>query len=156
MRQPKEELRTEVEQLRQRQKSIDRVISALIQRKLSNDTLLRLQGGEHIESISDWIGQTNIDQRLSHPSKMTGQTSDLQNETNTHRITNIRSRVRENSLAEMSRLAAVTFVPPFHNSDGMDTSRGRNSILWPLGEPTTDFAGSWTTVTATRTWYSIC
>ncbi|KAH7308705.1 fungal-specific transcription factor domain-containing protein [Stachybotrys elegans] len=56
VRQSKENLRTEIEHLRHRQRSSDQVFAALVRPELWEDVLARLRGGQTIESISDWLG----------------------------------------------------------------------------------------------------
>lgn len=56
MRQSKENLRTEIETLRHRQRSSDQVFSALVRPELWEEVLARLRGGQSIETISDWLG----------------------------------------------------------------------------------------------------
>lgn len=55
MRQSKENLRTEIEILRQRQRSSDQVFAALVRPELWEEVLSRLRGGQSIENISDWV-----------------------------------------------------------------------------------------------------
>lgn len=56
IRQSKETLRTEIEQLRYRQRSSDQVFAALVRPKLCEDVLTRLRNGQSVETISDWLG----------------------------------------------------------------------------------------------------
>ncbi|OAA55085.1 Transcription factor [Cordyceps fumosorosea ARSEF 2679] len=56
VRQSKENLRSEIEQLRQRQRSSDQVFSALVRSNLWEDVLGRLRDGHSVDSISDWLG----------------------------------------------------------------------------------------------------
>ncbi|PKS12392.1 hypothetical protein jhhlp_000596 [Lomentospora prolificans] len=58
VRQSKENLRAEIEQLRSRQRSSDQVISALLRPELWQEVLNRLRGGQSIEAVSDWLGGT--------------------------------------------------------------------------------------------------
>lgn len=58
MRQSKENLRSEIEQLRQRQRSNDQVISALTRPNLWQEVLNRLRGGQTVDAISEWLGST--------------------------------------------------------------------------------------------------
>ncbi|KAF5236468.1 hypothetical protein FAUST_6529 [Fusarium austroamericanum] len=51
----KENLRTEIETLRQKQRSSDQIFAALIRPELWEGVLTRLRGGQPIESISEWI-----------------------------------------------------------------------------------------------------
>ncbi|KFA47478.1 hypothetical protein S40293_02116, partial [Stachybotrys chartarum IBT 40293] len=55
VRQSKENLRTEIEQLRHRQRSSDQVFAALVRPELWEEILTRLRGGQGVESISDWL-----------------------------------------------------------------------------------------------------
>ncbi|KAH6607055.1 nitrogen assimilation transcription factor nira, partial [Trichoderma cornu-damae] len=56
VRQSKEHLRNEIENLRQRQRSSDQVFAALIRPQLWEEVLARLRGGQAVESISEWLG----------------------------------------------------------------------------------------------------
>ncbi|KGQ04077.1 Nitrogen assimilation transcription factor nit-4 [Beauveria bassiana D1-5] len=56
VRQSKENLRTEIEQLRHRQRSSNQVFSALVRSNLWEDVLGRLRNGQSVDSISDWLG----------------------------------------------------------------------------------------------------
>ncbi|KAJ6442438.1 nitrogen assimilation transcription factor nirA [Purpureocillium lavendulum] len=56
VRQSKENLRTEIESLRHRQRSSDVVFSALVRPDLWEDVLQRLRGGQSIDRISEWLG----------------------------------------------------------------------------------------------------
>ncbi|KAM5347200.1 hypothetical protein ACJ41O_010205 [Fusarium nematophilum] len=58
VRQSKENLRTEIESLRQRQRSSDQVFAALVRPELWEEVLTRLRGGQSIENISEWLGGT--------------------------------------------------------------------------------------------------
>jgi hypothetical protein len=51
-------LRTEIEQLRQRQRSSDQVFAALVRPGLWEEVLHRLRNGQSVEAISDWLGGT--------------------------------------------------------------------------------------------------
>ncbi|RFN49816.1 putative nitrate assimilation regulatory protein nira [Fusarium flagelliforme] len=55
VRQSKENLRTEIETLRQKQRSSDQVFAALVRPELWEEVLTRLRGGQPIENISDWL-----------------------------------------------------------------------------------------------------
>lgn len=58
MRQSKENLRGEIENLRQRQRSSDQVLAALVRPELWEEVLKRLRGGQSIEIISEWLGSS--------------------------------------------------------------------------------------------------
>ncbi|EGX89057.1 C6 transcription factor (NirA), putative [Cordyceps militaris CM01] len=58
IRQSKENLRGEIEQLRHRQRSSDQVFSALVRSNLWEDVLGRLRNGQSVDSISDWLGSS--------------------------------------------------------------------------------------------------
>ncbi|KAF4472821.1 hypothetical protein FALBO_279 [Fusarium albosuccineum] len=58
VRQSKENLRTEIESLRQRQRSSDQVFAALVRPELWEEVLNRLRSGQSIENISEWLGGT--------------------------------------------------------------------------------------------------
>lgn len=55
VRQSKEHLRNEIENLRLRQRSSDKVFAALIRPQLWEEVLARLRGGQSVESISEWL-----------------------------------------------------------------------------------------------------
>lgn len=55
MRQSKENLRSEIDQLRRQQRQNDSVFSALVRPELWEDVLARLRNGQSIETISEWI-----------------------------------------------------------------------------------------------------
>ncbi|KAH8126334.1 fungal-specific transcription factor domain-containing protein [Trichoderma asperelloides] len=55
VRQSKEHLRNEIENLRLRQRSSDQVFAALIRPQLWEEVLARLRGGQTVESISEWL-----------------------------------------------------------------------------------------------------
>ncbi|KAL6857388.1 fungal-specific transcription factor domain-containing protein [Trichoderma novae-zelandiae] len=61
IRQSKEHLRNEIENLRLRQRSSDQVFAALIRPQLWEEVLARLRGGQSVESISEWLDN------VSHP-----------------------------------------------------------------------------------------
>ncbi|KAI1635250.1 nitrogen assimilation transcription factor nirA [Biscogniauxia mediterranea] len=56
VRQSKENLRNEIETLRRQQQQSDSVFSALVRPELWEEVLRRLQNGQSIESISEWLG----------------------------------------------------------------------------------------------------
>ncbi|KAF5018321.1 hypothetical protein F66182_9705 [Fusarium sp. NRRL 66182] len=56
VRQSKENLRTEIESLRQKQRSSDQVFAALVRPELWEEVLTRLRSGQSIENISEWLG----------------------------------------------------------------------------------------------------
>jgi hypothetical protein len=58
VRQSKENLRNEIEQLRSQQRQSDSVISALVRPELWEEVLTRLRNGQSVESISEWLGGT--------------------------------------------------------------------------------------------------
>ncbi|RGP61516.1 nitrate assimilation regulatory nira [Fusarium longipes] len=51
----KENLRTEIETLRQKQRSSDQVFAALVRPELWEEVLTRLRGGQPVENISEWL-----------------------------------------------------------------------------------------------------
>ncbi|KAK4187241.1 putative transcription factor [Podospora australis] len=55
VRQSKENLRHEIEQLRRQQRSNDQVISALIRTDYWEDILQRLRNGQSVEAVSEWL-----------------------------------------------------------------------------------------------------
>ncbi len=55
VRQSKEDLRSEIESLRRRQRSNDNVLSALGRSELWEDVLQRLHSGDSVSHISEWI-----------------------------------------------------------------------------------------------------
>ncbi|KIL86066.1 hypothetical protein FAVG1_10460 [Fusarium avenaceum] len=61
VRQSKENLRTEIETLRQKQRSSDQVFAALVRPELWEEVLRRIRGGQSIDSISEWLASA------SHP-----------------------------------------------------------------------------------------
>ena len=73
IRQSKEDLRSEIEELRRRQHSSDAVIDALGQDELWENVLQRLHNGETVDSISDWIdvGAPTFERQSTHESKPT-------------------------------------------------------------------------------------
>lgn len=73
VRQSKENLRTEIEQLRQRQRSSDQVFSALIRSNVWEDVLGRLRNGQSVDSISDWLGSTPAVPTTSAPTPTSSQ-----------------------------------------------------------------------------------
>ncbi|KAK5626664.1 hypothetical protein RRF57_002379 [Xylaria bambusicola] len=56
VRQSKENLRHEIENLRKQQRQSENVISALVRPELWEDVLQRLRNGQSVEVISDWLG----------------------------------------------------------------------------------------------------
>ncbi|POR36001.1 Nitrogen assimilation transcription factor nit-4, partial [Tolypocladium paradoxum] len=58
VRQSKDNLRNEIDNLRHRQRSSDVVFSALVRPELWEEVLGRLRGGQPIENISEWLGTT--------------------------------------------------------------------------------------------------
>ncbi|KAG6004022.1 hypothetical protein E4U43_000810 [Claviceps pusilla] len=56
VRQSKENLRTEIENLRSRQRSSDQVFSALVRPDLWEEVLRRIREGQSVENISEWLG----------------------------------------------------------------------------------------------------
>ncbi|KAF7560446.1 hypothetical protein G7046_g3690 [Stylonectria norvegica] len=55
VRQSKENLRSEIDNLRFRQRSTDNVIAALVRPDLWEEVINRLRGGQTVEIISDWL-----------------------------------------------------------------------------------------------------
>ncbi|KAK4231468.1 nitrogen assimilation transcription factor nit-4 [Podospora fimiseda] len=58
VRQSKENLRNELEQLRRQQRSNDQVISALVRSDYWEEVLQRLRSGHSVETVSEWLGVT--------------------------------------------------------------------------------------------------
>ncbi|KAM4060992.1 fungal specific transcription factor [Hirsutella rhossiliensis] len=58
VRQSKENLRSEIENLRQHQRSSDVVFAALVRPDLWEEVLRRLRGGQPIDNISEWLNGT--------------------------------------------------------------------------------------------------
>ncbi|KAK0656235.1 fungal-specific transcription factor domain-containing protein [Cercophora newfieldiana] len=56
VRQSKETLRNEIDQLRRQQRSSEQVLAALANPELWEEVLSRLRGGQSIEAISQWLG----------------------------------------------------------------------------------------------------
>ncbi|KAF4987847.1 hypothetical protein FGRMN_10124 [Fusarium graminum] len=61
VRQSKENLRTEIETLRQKQRSNEQVFAALVRPELWEEVLTRIRGGQSVDSISEWLAN------VSHP-----------------------------------------------------------------------------------------
>ncbi|KAH6949602.1 fungal-specific transcription factor domain-containing protein [Fusarium avenaceum] len=59
VRRSKQDLRTEIESLRQKQRSGDQVFAALVRPELWEEVLTRLRGGQSIENISEWLGSSS-------------------------------------------------------------------------------------------------
>ncbi|OLN94080.1 Nitrogen assimilation transcription factor nit-4-like protein 8 [Colletotrichum chlorophyti] len=79
VRQSKEHLRSEIENLRQRQRSSDQVIAALVRSDMWEDVLQRLRNGQSLESVSEWLGGTlpsggGSRPSLSRPTEQQGDT----------------------------------------------------------------------------------
>lgn len=55
VRQSKENLRSEIESLRHRQRSSDQVFAALVRPDVWEEVLARLRGGQPVASISEWL-----------------------------------------------------------------------------------------------------
>lgn len=68
VRQPKEQLRKEIALLYQHKRSSDHVFAALVQPDLCEDVLQRLRGGQSIESVSDWLGDSSHSSNSAIPS----------------------------------------------------------------------------------------
>ncbi|KAK7428078.1 hypothetical protein QQZ08_005317 [Neonectria magnoliae] len=58
VRQSKENLRAEIENLRHRQRSNDQVFAALVRPEHWEEILTRLRGGQSVESVSEWLTGT--------------------------------------------------------------------------------------------------
>ncbi|KAI0190389.1 fungal-specific transcription factor domain-containing protein [Xylaria flabelliformis] len=58
VRQSKEHLRHEIENLRKQQRQSDSVFTALVRPELWEEVLQRLRNGQPIEAISEWLGST--------------------------------------------------------------------------------------------------
>ncbi|KAF4451946.1 hypothetical protein F53441_5141 [Fusarium austroafricanum] len=71
VRQSKENLRTEIETLRQKQRSCDQVFAALVRPELWEEVLTRLRGGQNIETISEWLATAPRSGAGSMPSFVT-------------------------------------------------------------------------------------
>ncbi|KAK0632950.1 fungal-specific transcription factor domain-containing protein [Immersiella caudata] len=56
VRQSKETLRNEIDQLRRQQRSSEQVLTALVRSELVEEVLSRLRGGQSVEAISRWLG----------------------------------------------------------------------------------------------------
>ncbi|KAH7126190.1 fungal-specific transcription factor domain-containing protein [Dactylonectria macrodidyma] len=68
VRQSKENLRAEIENLRLRQRSNDQVFAALARPELWEEVLKRLRGGQSVESISEWLGSAQSSSGSTAPS----------------------------------------------------------------------------------------
>ncbi|KAK2073408.1 hypothetical protein P8C59_007695 [Phyllachora maydis] len=55
VRQSKEHLRHEIDQLRRRQRTADQVLAALRSSDLADKVLRRLRAGQHVDAIADWL-----------------------------------------------------------------------------------------------------
>lgn len=67
VRQSKENLRNEIDQLRRHQRSSESILTALARNEQWEEILRRLRSGQNIEAISDWLGGVGS-QLLSGPS----------------------------------------------------------------------------------------
>lgn len=56
VRQSKENLRTEIDQLRKQQRQNDSVLTALVKPELWGEVLTRIRSGQSVEGISEWLG----------------------------------------------------------------------------------------------------
>ncbi|KAF5678484.1 NirA-like nitrate assimilation regulatory protein [Fusarium heterosporum] len=59
VRQSKENLRTEIETLRQKQRSNEQVFAALVRPELWEEVLTRIRGGQSVDSISEWLANVS-------------------------------------------------------------------------------------------------
>lgn len=128
------------------------MISALAQPELSNNILRRLWAGDSVETIYEVINNSsNVDNQLGRLGLQGSQPFDLQNEVHDYRSRNVEARDWEGHAAAMSSPPDVMSTPNVMlqtTALGGQSSRERNSVLWPFGEPTTEFAGLWSIVTS--------
>ncbi|KAM0340761.1 hypothetical protein ACHAPU_010352 [Fusarium lateritium] len=59
IRQSKENLRTEIETLRQKKRSNEQVFAALVRPELWEEVLTRIRGGQSVDSISEWLANVS-------------------------------------------------------------------------------------------------
>lgn len=57
VRQSKESIRNEVEELRRQQRSSEHVLSAVVNPQLEEPVMTKLRGGQDAEAISEWLGR---------------------------------------------------------------------------------------------------
>lgn len=136
LRQSKDELRTKIEQLHQRLGTRSRVISALAQPKLSSNILTRLWVGDSVETIYEGINSSNVDNQLGGLGLQGSWAFHLQNKLHGYNLSNVGARDWEGHAAAMSSPADVMSTPNVMlqtTAQGGQSSRERNSVLWPLG-----------------------
>ncbi|KAK7946044.1 uncharacterized protein PG986_010365 [Apiospora aurea] len=68
VRQSKENLRTEIDQLRRQQRQNDSVFSALVRPELWEEVLTRMRAGQSVESISEWLASARSNNSMSQSS----------------------------------------------------------------------------------------
>lgn len=67
VRRSKQNLRDEVRYLRQRLRSTDCVLAAIVRTDLCNEVLSRLRGGQPVEDIAEWLNQNSWSDRVALP-----------------------------------------------------------------------------------------
>lgn len=73
MRQSKETLRSEIDQLRRQQRSSDTILSALVRNDQWEQVLHRLRNGQSVETVSEWLsGNTSDNNGMPTFSRTTG------------------------------------------------------------------------------------
>ncbi|KAG5982006.1 hypothetical protein E4U55_002420 [Claviceps digitariae] len=124
LRQSKAELRAEVRHLRRRQDATRHVMAALGQTEVSEHVMMRLWGGHSVQDVSRWLGEIRRDGVSGSP----------------------RPFLPAHSAPSPS--PAPSLSPSSHDGINALAFRGRSSVLWPSGEPTTRAGTSWTRITS--------
>ncbi|KAH7146684.1 fungal-specific transcription factor domain-containing protein [Dactylonectria estremocensis] len=161
VRQSKENLRAEIENLRHRQRYNDQVFAALVRPEHCEEVLTRLRGDQSVESVSEWLVGVNPSQPQSQPQPPAVPTKVGRNSRWHFSSQSQAGSTRSNSHpVAMSWTADVRGPPqsqvgswadgihPDHLSDGLPRFRGLEQVLSPLNDPEMrNQSTSWTSIT---------
>lgn len=144
IRQSKEELRTELQSLRDRQDSTDQLLSALTEPELSGQVLERLRAGQSLDGILSWASEARSSSGTISSSTISGGT--------TTRSGSTLAALSEHASREAGQGSEKGSS---HNTPAVDYpgyTFSPDQVLWPQGLPSTEASSEvWTTVSSDPT-----
>ena len=150
-------LRSEIDSLRERQRSIDRLIAGLVQPDLGDEVLSRLRDGQSVDSIAERIDELvhsgfsapsafyqDIPQFSIYNSSQSRSSSTSEPHSNVMRWKDGMRNPPRASIGIRDESVDIDRI-----SDDIPRFSGFQHVLWPLGGPETDSVhGTWTSVTS--------
>ena len=144
IRQSKEELRTELQSLRDRQDSTDQLLSALTEPELSGQVLERLRAGQSLDSILSWANEARSSSGTVSGDTLSGGT--------TTRSGSTLAALSEHASREAGQRLEKSSEDKTPAADYPGYTFRPDQVLWPQGLPSTAASSeAWTAISSDPT-----